>query len=296
MGHMNVRFYVAKQMESLAIMVPHLGLSRSFRPNSSSTLVPVDQHIRFMKEVHPGRPIYVVGGVLEWTEDSVFLYQEIKHALTGETAAALRTRVRHIEAKTGKPFAWREKTITAFESLKIVPPEHTAPRSINPSADVTPDAQCLASVPDQLNIPVIGRGCVPPEHCDSFGRMKPEHFIGRVSDSVPNLMSAWREEVAKAAAAKGEKVRSGAAVLEYRLRYRKWPVAGDILEVRTGLGDVKPKVHSLVHWITNPITGVVYCTSEAVAITFDLDKRKAIETDPENMALLEKRVPKGLKI
>ena len=59
MGHMNVRFYVAKQMEGLAILTHSLDLRQAFRPGNTSTLLPFDQHIRFMKEVHPGRPIYM---------------------------------------------------------------------------------------------------------------------------------------------------------------------------------------------------------------------------------------------
>lgn len=296
MGHMNVRFYVAKQWEGLAIMAPFLGLSRSFRPKASSTLVPFDQHIRFMKEIHPGRPIHMVGGVLDWTDDSVLLYQELRHSVSGDTAAAFRTWVRHTETASGKSFAWRQKTIDAFENLRIDAPEHTLPRSIEPDGDIVSPQIAVAATADALGIPVIGRCSVPASHCDTHGRMLPEHFIGRVSDSVPNLMAAWRDEVAAAAASKGETVRSGAAVLEYRLRYRRWPVAGDIIEVRTGLGRVQPKVHSLVHWLTNPVTGRVYCTSEAVAVTFDLDTRKVIAANPEHMALLEARVPKGLKI
>ena len=46
----------------------------------------------------------------------------------------------------------------------------------------------------------------------------------------------------------------------------------------------------------NPDTGEAYCTSEAVAVTFDLNTRKVIEANPEHMAMLEKRVPKGLSI
>lgn len=296
MGHMNVRFYVAKQMEGLAIMAPSLGLSRSFRPKASSTLVPFDQHIRFMKEIHPGRPVFMEGGVLDWTDDAVLIYQELRHSVSGETAAAFRTWVRHTESASGKSFAWRQKTLDAFEACKVEAPAHTAPKSIDPDAAVVPDTTAVAATADALSIPVIGRGCVPSAHCDTHGRMFPEHFIGRVSDSVPNLMAAWRDEVAAAATAGGERIRSGAAVLEYRLRYRRWPVSGDLIEVRTGLGQVKPKVHSLVHWLINPVTGKVYCTSEAVAVTFDLETRKVITANPDHMMLLEKRVPQGLKI
>jgi acyl-CoA thioester hydrolase len=296
MGHMNVRFYVARQMEGLAVMAPYLNVSRSFRRNASSTLIPVDQHIRFMKEVHPGRPVYMEGGVLEVSADEVVIYQELKHSVSDETAAAFRTRFRHVEAKTLKPFDWRDKTLQAFDALKVDPPGHTAPRSIDPAITPLSDSEISATIPRELGIPVIGRGSVPSSHCDPHGRMMPEHFIGRVSDSVPNLMSAWRDEVARAAESNGEKIRTGAAVLEYRLVYRDWPKPGDLIEVQTGLGTVQPKVHSLVHWLTNPITDKVYCTSEAMAVTFNLDTRKVIAANPDHMALLEKRAIRGLRI
>ena len=296
MGHMNVRYYVAKQMEGLGILAHYVGLATAFHPRSSSTLLPFDQHIRFMKEVHPGRPIMMVGGILDVTEDAVLIYQELKHSATGDTAASFRTWVRHIEAKTGKGFAWSQKTLDAFERLRVDAPPETAPRSIDPEAKPISSAEATADLPEKLGIPVIGRGAVPLAHCDAHGRMMPEHFIGRVSDSVPNLLSSWRDDVAKAASANGESVRTGAAVLEYRLVYRGWPQAGDLIEVRTGLGDVQPKVHSLIHWLVNPITGKAWCTSQAVAVTFDLNTRKVITANPEHMALLEKRAVKGLKV
>ena len=122
-------------------------------------------------------------------------------------------------------------------------------------------------------------------------------FIGRVSDSVPNLMHAWREDIARAhSEAGGEPVRQGAAVLEYRLIYRKWPKAGDLFQVRSGLGQVGEKVHGLVHWIMDPRSGDAWCTSEAVAVTFDLTTRKVIATQPEHIAALEKRAVRGLTI
>ena len=296
MGHMNVRFYVAKQMEGLAILAHSLDLRQAFRPGNTSTLLPFDQHIRFMKEVHPGRPIYMEGGILDVTDDAVLVYQELKHAVTGETAASFRTWVRHVESKTGKPFGWKQSTLDAFERLRVEQPAHTAPRSIDQNKAPLPDTETRIEHAEALGIPVIGRGAVRMTHCDSHGRMMPENFIGRVSDSVPNLLAAWRDEVAAASSASGEEVRSGAAVLEYRLRYRSWPRVGDVIEVRTGLGTVQPKVHSLVHWMLNPDTGEAYCTSEAVAVTFDLNTRKVIEANPEHMAMLEKRVPKGLSL
>lgn len=296
MGHMNVRFYVAKMMEGLAVFSHHIGLPHAFQPKGPSTLIPYDQHIRFMKEIHPGRPVTMVGGVLDVTETGVRIYQELKHTVTGETAAAFRTWVRHAESKSGIAFAWAPHTRKMLESLRIEDPTHSAPRSIDPMAEPLLRKDAHAGVADELGIPVVGIGAVPVEHCDPHGRMKPEHFIGRVSDAVPNLMAEWRDEVARTAADAGEDVRTGAAVLEYRLIYRKAPKAGDLIEVRTGLGMVKPKVYSLVHWLTDPSTGQVYCTSSAVVVTFDLNSRKVIAANPDHMAMLEKRAVRGLRL
>ena len=295
MWHMNVRFYVAKQWEGVAILCPSIGIPNAFRPGNSSTVVPVDQHIRFMKEIHPGRPIYMECGVLEVTDTEAVLYQELKHGVGDTTAAAFRTRIRHVESKTLKGFPWKDQTKKVLEALLMDPPSHTAPRSLDASGPFITDEEADVSVPDELGVPIIGRGAVQIQHCDSHGRMMPEFFIGRVSDSVPNLMAVWRDEVTKAAQAKGESVRSGAAVLEYRLKYRRWPKPGDIVEVRTGLGKVQPKVHSLVHWLMDPATGSAWCTSEAVAVTFDLDTRKVIAANPEHMAMLEQHAVRGLQ-
>lgn len=296
MGHMNVRFYVAKQMEGLAILAPSIGLPYAFRPRAASTLQPFDQHIRFMREVHPGRPITMEGGVLEITDDAALIYQELKHTVSGETAAAFRTWVRHVDTRRGRPFSWNEQTLQALERLKITPPEHTAPRSVDPSKPALPDKDATIERLNELGIPVIGRTAVSSNECDTHGRMFTEHFMGRVSDAVPNLMSGWRDQVAAAAAAKGNEIKTGAAVLEYRLRYRQWPRTGDVIEVRSGLGQVQEKVHSLVHWLTNPVSGQVLCTSEAIAVTFDINTRKIVPTNPDHMQLLEERVPRGLSI
>jgi acyl-CoA thioester hydrolase len=138
----------------------------------------------------------------------------------------------------------------------------------------------------------IGLGIVPPEHMDVHGRMRAPWIIGRISDSIPGLMHAWRSRVAKAA---GD-IRMGAAVLEYRLIYRAWPKAGDLFEVRSALGSAKGKTHSLVHWVLDPVSGKPWATAEAVAITFDLDKRKAIETPPELIEDLKRVAPGSLAL
>ena len=289
MGHMNVRVYVEKAMEGLGNFAGAIQMPHAYRPNAPSTLLPAEHHIRYIAEAHAGKPLTMTGCVLEWDETSALIYQDMRHG-DGRPAAAFRTRVLHVDTKTGKPFPWSTRSRVQLEALIDTPPDDTKPRGIDSS--VTPIPSSMATM-DQViaaGAPEIGRGMVLPRECDTFGRFWAPWFMGRISDSVPTLLHDWRSKVA---ASNGD-VRMGGAVLEYRLIYRKWPRAGDRYVIHTSLADVAEKTHSLSHWVLNPDTGEAYITSQAVAVTFDLDKRKVIPTPPEQIAELEKLAPRGL--
>ena len=291
MGHMNVRLYVEKQMEGLAVFAHALGMPHAFAQNSPSTVVPVDQHIRFVREVLPGRPLTMRGCLVERGDADALIYQELRHA-DGQLAAAFRTRILHIDTAGREPFPWGKSVRAAMSDDVDEPPEESAPRSIDPSLPGLPPEEISIETPRRLGIPCIGKGAVPPQHLDVHGRMAPQWAIGRVSDSVPNLLHNWRKKVAEAAGG----LRMGAAVLEYRLRYFDWPVAGDLFEIYTGLGGVQGKTHSLIHWMMDPVSGKPWATSQATAITLDLDARKAIPAPPEALEELERIAPRGLSI
>ena len=293
MGHMNVRFYVAKMMEGLAEFAHAAGLSHAFRAGAQSTLVPRDQHIRFIKEAHAGKPFTMKACVLEVTDSSVLVYQQIDHA-TGEPCAAFRTWIDHADIESRIAFPWSEATRARWEGLKAAAPAENAPRSLDIS--VPPRASARMSDADAIKAPVIGRGVVLPAHCDVSGRMMPEMFLGRVSDSIGHLLRPWREQVAKEAHARGETVRMGGAVLEYRLVYRRWPRPGDRFVIRSARGFQKEKTHSFVHWVIDPDTGEAWATTEAVAVALNLETRKIMSATPELMAALANVAPSGLTI
>lgn len=293
MGHMNVRFYVAKMMEGLAELSHHIGLPGAFRPGAQQVLRPRDQHIRFMKEAHAGSPFTMRGCILDVTDTSILLYQQIDH-YTGEPCAAFRTWVDLVDADSGKPEAWSTVSRKKLQSLRGEAPAACAPRSIDLS--VPPRATATMADADAVNAPVIGRGVVLPQHMDVTGHMQAEFFIGRVSDSVGHLLRPWRETLAEQARARGETVRTGGAVLEYRLAYRRWPRAGDRFVIRSGRGFQKEKTHAFIHWLIDPDTGAAWCTSEAVAIALNLETRKIMPATPEMQAALASVAPAGLTI
>ena len=291
MGHMNVRVYVEKMMEGLGVFAHAIHMPQAFAAHGVSTLIPIDQHMRFVREVHPGRPLAMSGCVLELSETDAVIYQELRHA-DGSAAAAFRTRMVHAQARSGKPFKWSTRTRAALEALMDTPPDDTRPRSIQADGPSTPaEAATLKTVEDTKS-PLIGKGTIPAQHCDMNGRMRTEWFMGRISDSVPNLLYEWRKGVADKA---GNKT-MGAAVLEYRMIYHAYPEAGDLFQVHSSLARAEEKFHSLVHWMIDSVSGKPWLTSEAVAVTFDLETRKIIPTSAEHMQMLETLAPHGLKV
>lgn len=291
MGHMNVRVYVEKAMEGLGTLASAFGMPRAFHANALSTLVPAEHHIRYIREAHPGQPLTMTGCVLEWDETSALVYQDMRHS-DGRPAAAFRTRVHHVATSTGQPFPWSTRAQAQLEALTAAPPDDTRPRGLDSAVAPTPSSMTTMVQVAKTGAPEIGRGLVLPKECDVFGRFWAPCFMGRISDSVPTLLHDWR---AKVAASKSG-ARMGGAVLEYRLIYRKWPRAGDRFVIHTSLADVAEKTHTLSHWVMNPDTGEAFITSEAVAVTFDLETRKVIPTPAEQIAELEKLAPKGLRL
>jgi acyl-CoA thioester hydrolase len=289
MGHMNVRFYVARAMEGLAGLARLLGMADAFTPHAEATLIVREHHMRFLREAHAGAPLRMTGAVIDLGEDEATLVQALYHLHTGEPAASFITRVVHASPKTGRVFPWPRRTHEAVKALKAALPAFAAPRSITGDP-----VRAVASMEkaDALGIGCAARGTIMPQNLDVFGRMRAEEFIGRVSDGVPGLLGAVRAAVIDAAPQKVARV--GGAVLEYRLLYLDWPRAGDPIELRSGLSGVEDKTQRMVHWLLNPITGAAWGSAEAVAVNLDLDARKIIPIAPEARAVLQDYIVQGL--
>ncbi len=291
MGHLNVRHYVGKAWEGLAGLAPEIGLPNAFRDHQAGTVRPVLQHIRFVREIRPGEPIFMRAGVLSSDETGADIYQEIVHEGSGALAASLRTRLAHVERYTGKPFAWSPSTRAALQACAAAPDPTGAPRTLSFPGDHLENREISLERLGELGARCIGRGVFQSAECAQHGVVRPASFFGRISDSVPNLMAKWRAETAREAGISNQ----GAAVLEARLVYRGWPGPGDRWQLYTGLGGANGKTHRLVHWMIDPDTGRPWLSAEAIAVTFDLDTRKAIAPSEKALAILETLAPKGLR-
>ena len=289
MGHMNVRFYVARMGEGLAALARLLGMADAFTPHAASSLIVRDHHLRFLREAHAGTPLHMTGGIVDMDETAATVLMVLFHSRTGEAAAAAVTRLIHVNPESGRAFAWPRRARDAAKNLAVDIPAYAAPRGI--PGDAAPFQASMARA-GELGLACIGRGAVKPQDCDVFGRMRAEEFIGRVSDGAPSLVGPVRDAVAEAAPEPVARV--GGAVLEYRLRYLEWPRVGDHLELRSGVAALEEKTMRLVHWLLDPVTGKVWADAEVVGVNFDIDNRKIIPIAPQARAALKHHVVKGL--
>jgi acyl-CoA thioester hydrolase len=280
-GHLNVRFHLERAMIGLAHMAHALEMPRAFTPAAGSTLTPLEAHVRFLKEARPGAPLVMHGGVIAMGESDATFCLDMRHA-DGAPASCFTIVAAHTETREFRAFPWSARSLAAAVRLKIVLPPHAAPRSIDLKA---PPSDASRQRALELGATRIGATIVSPDQCDAFGRLRGEHFVGRISDSVPNLLAGWRKEAA--AASGGE---AAGAVVEARLVFRRWPRAGDLIEVFSGVAGVADKTNRLVHWLCDPGSSVAWASMEAVALTFDTATRKAIAPGPEALARMQQRV------
>jgi acyl-CoA thioester hydrolase len=288
MGHLNVRFYVARAMEGLVTVAAAMGLPDAFRANAAATLLVKDQHIRFLREARPRAALHMVAGILDIGETEARILQLLIHTATGEIAASFQNVVAHATARDERPFPWSAKTRALAAGLMVSAPERSRPRSLGlePASGSANVAEA-----ERLGLVRLGSGALSSADCDVFGRARIGFFIGRVSDGVPALAASFRGPDAPPRAGN-----IGGAVLEYRIAYRAHPRAGDRFEIRSGLAGIDSRTQHIVHWMLDPATGQAWGSAEAIAVALDLDARKIVEIGEADRALLQPRVIAGLRL
>lgn len=289
-GHLNVRHHVAKSMEALASFTAELGMPRAFARSAETTLVVREQHIRFLREVHAAQAIFTTGGVLEMGETDARLMLTAHH-LSGQVAAVFQVVVEHVTASELRPFPWPERVRQKAAALKLSVPPELAPRSI-PIDPVTSQASHARAL--ELGLTRTGLGVITEQQCDSFGRMRAEMLMSRISDGIQRV--TYRHRTGAHQRENAGKSRIGGAALEYRLVYLDWPTAGDRVELRSGTKGCDARFRRLVHWLVDPDSGKPWGSAEAVVASFDLEARKILPLSEETQAAIMAEAVPGLAL
>lgn len=291
LGHMNVRFYLAKAAQAVANLAEEAGLNPVNRADATATLIARDIHIRFLAEAHPGAPVYIEGGLLDHDASGATAMLVMRHSGSGVPAASFRIALSHAAPQDGRDFAWPKRFAERANRLTVDCPDFAIPRGVSLDGENRTAASLESAV--ALGLEQVGRGRFGIEEMDAFGRLRPEFLLGRISDSVTNFATATPEEYAIHAQGGGGKV--GGALLECRIRPWRWARAGDGFVVRSGIKSAGSKVRNLVHWVLEPQSGRPWWTMEAVAAPMDLEARKLLPASPEIRDALQAACIDGLE-
>ena len=287
MGHMNVQFYVEKAGQGLAALALRLGIGPRFARAEGARLFVRDHHVRFLREQRPGAPFFIRAGILEVRDFGLRVYEEMVNTVSGDVAATFIAEVELLdeESREMKPLPAKVKTVA--KALVVELPVHGSPRGLE---IYTPRPAPKLADADGMGMVRTWQGEIDAAQCDGQGFLTIRHFMGIVSDGIPNLL-------AQTSGADRSKTPSvGGAALEYRFVYRRHPRVGDVLTLRSGLKNVGPKIYTWCHWLFDLETGEAIATAEAVAIALDLTTRKAIAIPDEMRANLESLVIEGLGV
>ncbi len=272
-GHMNVQFYVARASDGAFFLRHELGLSPSIIRDTQHTMIALEEHFRFHRELHAGDMMTMRSRLIDMREKTLVVYHELLNAGTGETAATMVAVSAYFNMKTRKVEPWPQSALEKGRALIGPLPDHAAPRSVQREtrlADLTLEEASARGFIE------IYRGPVSPTQCDDFGHMNTQFYISRYSDGSGHLWQGIGLERKKMLAA-----RRGSVVLEQRLNYVREVLSGDILIIKSALVEVGAKTIRICHFMFNAETGLLAATSEVTAIQLDLDTRRATSYSDE---------------
>lgn len=278
LGHMNVRFYLAKADEAIAMLCEDIGMRGAYAPNAMAYLRPLDMTVRFLAEARPGAILQIRGGVTDITDTGVELALILDHCLKDTPAASFVIRLDHVSPHTGEAFNWSSRSRECLEALKVDMPKPCQTRSL----DLTANAEISADRASALGMEQVSRGMVFDHETNVHGEMRLEFGFGKVSDGVFHLTSAFAD-LAEDYRRDGP-LQNSSAVLEAKLNFHRFPTAGTSYAMYSGLSHADEKIRTLVHWITDNATGGPLWSMQAVSCTMDLQARKMKRLDGQALA------------
>tara|TARA_R110002073_G_scaffold37621_6_gene108396 strand:+ start:9330 stop:10205 length:876 start_codon:yes stop_codon:yes gene_type:complete len=254
--HLNVRFFAHKMQQTLQFGLIEAGLATLDNVNQIIRNVSC-QHMRHQAEARIAVPMTGLFGIIAATANRLRVMTELRNTAT---EAVLATYVVDININIEDSFS--------IDGIKTIDcPDYAMPRGIE--AEPFYLAGLSADELITMGCAVIGRGVIQPEECDPDGYLQMFMYMGRNSDSMPNLFARFEGEE------RGKGV-VGGAVLEYRMSRFGHLKRGSRYQLLSGIKSLSEKLQHFVHILFDVDTGQMVTGAEALAISMDLVARKSI--------------------
>lgn len=278
LGHMNVRHYLGRFNDGLAVLLQQLGLAPRNWIERGLVIRAHDQHLRFNRELRAGAGFAIRAHGVPGSR-ALTTYEEMQ-TLRGEVSATSVTGLSLLDTKSGEPVPWPASVLRALSSESCSVPEYAAVRGVSREPTRVrisrDEALALGMLPDYL-------GVVLAEDCDARGIMRESAWMARISDGFTHLVHAL--------CGSGERPDSvGAVSLEYRFVFHRWPRVDDTIELRSGLSALGSKTLQITHHMFDLESGDCLASSQAVVVWFDLVARKAMVLPDEMREQLARKV------
>lgn len=117
---------------------------------------------------------------------------------------------------------------------------------------------------------VTYRGVVYPWHCDHMGHMNVMWYVGKFDEATWNLFA----QIGLTPSYLRDNHR-GMAAVQQNIAYKRELLAGDIVEVRARIVEIRDKVIRFVHEMRNADSQQVAAICEITAVHMDRQSRRA---------------------
>ena len=173
---------------------------------------------------------------------------EIRNSSTGEVLCTALNKLADVDLTIDLPL-----------------PEHAAPRGLrDPELYFAGISMAEAK---EIGFRSIGRGVIHQDECMSNGHLQIYNYMGRFSDSMPNLWGVLYPEATIET--------EGGAVLEYRMDYARPLKAGDCYELVSGFRESGSKTIRFARLLFDVNSQQCCVSSESIGVRMDLVERKA---------------------
>lgn len=279
LGHLNVRFYLARMDRAGRSLLGALGLTETELDRRHAVLRRVDTYSRFRREQFTGAELTVHGGILGVAADQVRCYFEIRNPARNELAAHFVTGTVLGDRTSRQPLELPASVRRVNEQYGVQIPDYAMPRSLSldpPRTDVSFEA-LMAEIGEPAEFGMTGRreGVIEAEDCGPDGVLR---------DDVDLMFAMFRRQVTAADAKSfgppvlytDEGHRFGWAMLETRNVEFGRPRAGDAIVWLGADVAIAEKSRQSRRWAFVKATGELLSIHDSVGVAMDLDARRAI--------------------
>ena len=289
LGHMNVRYYMARMQSANRELVNSLGIDADVLEHSF--LRSVDTYTRFRNEQFEGATLHTAGGLLCVGEGGIQSYVEIQNPDTRAVAATFIVTTAFIDRKSRQTQALPlpVEKLDSFASIEI--PTYARPRSLTlgpVNTDITLDV-LRNVIPD-----VEGAGMMSGKR-DTVIEAGDVDTQGWLKEDVELMFLQFAKMAQETGVKPGppvittaEGLRIGWAVMETRTMLFAQPRLGDELAYFSADLKIESKSRLSRRWALNKQTGQLLGISDNVGVCIDLDARRAIEWPQELREEIEK--------